>query len=94
MIWYCKNSWSDSLILHRKDKPPLPEFALDLMTRKQLLQNQEEQLSPTHSAISFHSSESSDRGWSSDPDSFRHRPTKTLNQVKEEWEHVETVTAG
>jgi len=77
-----------------RDKPTLPDFAVDLMTRKTSLPQKEDQLSPNHSAKSCNSSESSDRGWSSDHESFRNRPTKTLNQVKEEWDHVETVTAG
>lgn len=72
----------------------MPEFALDLMTRTKSISNKDGQLSPTHSAISGQSNDSSERGWSSDPESFRHRPDKTLNQVKEEWDHVGTVTAG
>lgn len=71
-----------------------PEFALELMTRTKNLPNKVVEMSPTHSALSAYSSESSERGWSSDPENFRHRPSKTLNQVKEEWDHVETVTAG
>ena len=71
------------------DVPPLPEFALDLITRK--LSQGGDAVSPCHSG---HSSESSERGWSSDPDMHRTKPKKTLDEVKEEWNQVETVTAG
>ena len=71
------------------DVPPLPEFALDLITRK--LSQGGDAMSPSHSG---HSSESSERGWSSDPDMHRTKPKKTLDEVREEWNQVETVTAG
>ncbi len=48
-------------------------------------------MSPTHSV---RSNESSERGWSSDPDATRIKPQQSLEEAKEEWNQVETVTAG
>ncbi len=70
--------------------PPLPEFALELITRQKSGEHND-LLSPTQS---IRSNESSERGWSSDPDSYRVKPQQSLEEAKEEWDQVGTVTAG
>ena len=69
---------------------------MELFTRKKSQNDKGDILSPTHSVKSEPStSDSSERGWSSDPDT-RHKmkPQQSLSEARDEWDQVETVTAG
>ena len=79
-------------IFLNRQVPPLPSFAIELMAQKS-----SGSLSPTIQELTRQeSSSSSDKGWTSDPDNSPKKLKKQqpLKEAKEEWEQVETVTAG
>eukprot|EP00794_Sanderia_malayensis_P018261 gene18261-20081_t len=75
-----------------RELPPLPEFALELITRQKSNADQQATnvISPT---ISIRSYESSEHGWSSDSSPFKIKPQQSLEEAEKEWSQVETVTA-